>query len=158
MRTSIRLLLVGVALCLAWCLLPARAATGIPDLRGTWEGDYEIVFLNGSKKAHDLMSIQYQDGPRLRGWHRWRHEEPNKPVAIHVMGPLAGETMAENRDPFVGIVGFDNRTVDLAEEGDTGVMRGELVSPDLLRLTYVQGGVQARVYRIELRRTGPPQK
>src|SRR5262245_62661835 len=120
----------------------------IPNLKGTWTGEYEAYFHAGTTKAQVTLEIIEQTGAGFRGFNSWQHQQDkNKPLAVQ-----KGKPTTSDKEPIMGVVGFDGKTLHIVEQGDGGQIEGELVGPDTLRVIYRESGDNALVYRSELTR------
>jgi len=103
------------------------AASAIPDLTGSWTGpmqgyDVRTGFTNYPNLSI-VMTVTEQDGRVFAG---------NFTFAENGTQSVSG---------FAGMIGSDNRTFSLAEEGG-GYATGEILGPDSLEMTYLQDGTQ----------------
>jgi hypothetical protein len=63
-----------------------------------------------------------------------------------------GKLITGDTEPFVGVIGFDGKSITIAEQDDTGVLHGKLVGKDTMLLIYEEPGANAMVFRLELKR------
>ena len=145
-----RLLAVAVAACLWQApVLGQEAADAfpVPDLVGTWVGPYSVIRSNGFADGVLELRVVEQEGPLLKvekAWkvaRRWRS------------GRCRRRTRHDGDEPLVGVIGFDGREIQLAEQGDEGIYSGRLVDPDTIELLYIESDRQATAYRVRLTRT-----
>ncbi len=150
MRTSYRFMLVGFILfVLVFPLgLQAKTPQKFTNLVGNWvDNDYKVYLYTGQKKGQIEFRIKEQDGPHFRGVHIWKHVDKGKPLTTK-----KGKFITGDREPFVGVIGFDGESITIAEQDDTGVLHGKLVGKDTMLLIYEEPGSNAMVFRLELKR------
>jgi hypothetical protein len=135
---------LGIALVLSVATLPALAAD--PDLTGTWNGTYKEMRWDGPAESALVLVVLEQDGPLFKAEKSW------KLAPGSTQGTVGGKLVSEATEPLVGVIGFDGRTVHLAEQGDAGTYTGALTGPDTLELIYIEAGDGASVYRTVLTR------
>lgn len=124
----------------------------IPNLKGAWVGEYEAYFHAGMTKARVEIEITEQTGAGFRGFNSWQHHRDKQP-------PLAvqkGKPATSDKEPIMGVVGFDGKTLYIVEQGDDGRLDAALVGPDTMRVIYTESGDNALVYRTELTRQATP--
>ena len=143
-------LLAGI-LVAGFGILPVSAqdtteAFPVPDLIGTWEGPYSVIRSNGFADGVLKLKVVEQRGPLLKVEKAWRVAPGGAP------GDVGGELFTEAAEPMVGVIGFDGREIQLAEQGDEGVYTGRLTGPDTLELIYIESDTQATAYRVRLTR------
>jgi len=141
-------LLVGVAALICVTALVNADDAAIPNLKGTWTGEYEAYFRTESTKAKVTLEITEQTGVGFRGFNIWHHlRDKNKPLAIQ-----RGKPVTSDKEPIIGVVGFDGKSAHIVEHGDGGWIEAELVGPDTMRVIYRETGDNALIYRTELTR------
>lgn len=124
----------------------------IPNLKGVWAGEYEAYFHAGMTKARVEIEITEQTGAGFKGFNSWQHQKDTQP-------PLAvqkGKPVTSDKEPIMGVVGFDGKTLYIVEQGDSGRIDAELVGSDTMRVIYSESGDNALVYRTELTRQSAP--
>jgi hypothetical protein len=126
---------------------PAGAQEAVPDLIGVWTGPYQVIRSNGRAEGVLTLKVTEQDGPLLRLEKSWETAPGGAP------GDVGGELVTKATEGLVGVIGFDGREVQFAEQGDGGVYTGNLTAPDTLELVYVESGHQATAYRLVMTRT-----
>jgi hypothetical protein len=117
---------------------PTRSDTvALPQLKGTWEGEYRAHFEQRTRNSRMRLIIAEQDGEFFRGLYEWEdfNEQPT------------------GQERIIGIIGFNGRVIHIAEETDTGRFDAEMIGPDRMRAVYVESGANAGVFRVELART-----
>jgi hypothetical protein len=119
----------------------------VPDLKGTWTGPYSVIRSNGFGDGILELRVIEQRGPLLKVEKAWKLAEGSAP------GDVGGELFTKADEPLVGVIGFDGREVQLAEQGDEGTYSGRLTGPDTLELIYIESDQQATAYRVRLTRT-----
>ena len=150
METFYRLLLFSVAL--FTLVVPSSLKAGsprqLPNLVGSWvDNEYKVYLHTGHKIGRIEFQIKEQDGPHFRGVHIWEHVDSNKPLTTK-----NGKFITGDKEPFVGIIGFDGQSITIAEQDDGGVLHGKLVGKDTIQLIYEESGSNAMVFRLELKR------
>jgi opacity protein-like surface antigen len=140
-RMTHLLAVAAIAGCLAG---PAMADDAIPNVVGTWTGDFTLMHHGGAADQSLQFKILSQDGALLTGEKAWT-------IKSGTPGNVAGETKTEAVEPLVGVVDFDG-TIYFAEQGDSGLYRARLTGPDTLQILYVEAGGLATAYRAELTR------
>jgi hypothetical protein len=125
----------------------------IPNLKGTWTGEYEAYFYKGTTKARMTLEITEQTGAGFRGFNNWQHlRDKTKPLAVQ-----RGKPVTSDKEPIMGVVGFDGKTLHIVEQGDGGWIEAELVGPDTMTVIYSESGDNALIYRSEFtRQQGAP--
>lgn len=116
-----------------------------PDLIGTWEGPYSVIRSNGFADGVLQLRVVEQRGPLLKVEKAWK-------VVDGAPGDVGGQLFTEAAEPMVGVIGFDGREIQLAEQGDEGIYTGRLTGPDTLELIYIESDTQATAYRVRLQR------
>jgi len=128
--------------------LKAESSQEFPNMVGNWGDDeYKVYLYTGSKIGQIEFQIKEQDGPHFRGVHVWKHVDSGKPLTTKNGNLITGDT-----EPFVGVIGFDGKSITIAEQDDTGVLHGMLTGDDTMQLIYEEPGPNAMVFRLELKR------
>lgn len=140
-RMTHLLAVAAIAGCLAG---PAMADDAIPNVVGTWTGDFKLMHHGGAADQSLQFRILSQDGALLTGEKAWT-------IKSGTPGNVDGETRTEAVEPLVGVVDFDG-TIYFAEQDDSGLYRARLTGPDTLQILYVEAGDLATAYRAELTR------
>jgi hypothetical protein len=143
-----------VAMAVAACLWQAPVlgqeapdAFPVPDLVGTWVGPYSVIRSNGFAEGVLELRVVEQKGPLLKVEKAWKVAAGGAP------GDVGGELVMTADEPLVGVIGFDGREIQLAEQGDEGIYSGRLVAPDTIEFLYIESDRQATAYRVRLTRT-----
>jgi hypothetical protein len=149
MTMRMGLLAAGIFACIAHLPAAAEDAAGarMPDLKGVWTGPYQVNRSNGRAEGILTLKVTEQDGPLLRLEKSWETAPGGAP------GDVGGALVTKAIEELVGVIGFDGRGVQFAEQGDGGVYSGSLTSPDTLELLYIESGHQATAYRVVMTRT-----
>ncbi len=63
-----------------------------------------------------------------------------------------GKIITEDEEPFIGVVGFENKSITIVEHDDMGTITGQLIDRDTMQLIYGEPGSNAMVFRLELKR------
>ncbi|MCP4341077.1 MAG: hypothetical protein GY799_19860 [Desulfobulbaceae bacterium] len=127
--------------------LLAQSKQEYPDLNGNWVGEYKVYLHHGHKMAVAEFRIAQQDGPHFRGINAWRHVDSGKPMTIK-----KGKLITEDEEPFIGVIGFDLKSITIVEHDDMGTITGQLVDRDTMQLIYGEPGSNAMVFQLELKR------
>jgi hypothetical protein len=109
----------------------------MPDLRGTWTGDFNIVRTQYPEKLgpnplafskpgfHRANGVTYvierQDGALFKGT----------------------ETFGHSKQTFVGTIHFDGKTLSMADHG--GTFTGQLAGSDTIHLIYLENTAHGQV-------------
>jgi len=128
--------------------LKAGSQLKFVNMVGNWvDNEYKVYLHTGHKIGRIEFHIKEQDGPHFRGFHVWEHIDKGKPLTTK-----NGKFITGDKEPFVGIIGFDGKSITIAEQDDTGVLHGELVGENTMLLIYEEPGSNAMVFRLELKR------
>jgi len=125
----------------------ATEAFPVPDLIGTWRGPYSVIRSNGFADGVLELKVVEQRGPLLKVEKAWKVASGGAP------GDVGGELFTDAEEPLVGVIGFDGRQIQLAEQGDEGIYSGRLVDPDTIEFIYIESDRQATAYRVRLTRS-----
>jgi len=121
------------------------------DLVGTWTTKTKVLLeTEGGKivEAPREMSfvIEKVNGQLVRGYRTWMAKIPNQPGYV-------GETpLKEAREPFIGSVTSDGKSIRLVETEDNGMLFCERMGPDAIELTYMEAAPHPVVYSTILHR------
>ncbi len=63
-----------------------------------------------------------------------------------------GQLITEDKEPFIGVIGFDGKSITIVERDDMGTITGQLTDRDTMQLIYGESGSNAIVFRMELKR------
>ena len=121
----------------------------IPNLVGKWTAEYKVFSPRGSYESSNVLTITEQDGPYLRGNHGWTVKKGSKNVV-----PQHGKVVTGEKEPIIGVLDFDGKTVRIVEQGDTGRFEGRVVGPNKMELVHTEGGAEAFVYRAVFTKQG----
>ncbi len=151
MKIDARILIsIVVAVFLVSAVAAAEeAGQVIPNLVGKWTADYKVFSPRGSYESSNVLTITEQDGPYLRGNHGWTVKKGSKNVV-----PQHGKVVTSEKEPLIGVIDFDGKTVRIVEQGDTGRFEGRVVGPDKMELVHTEGGAEALVYRAVFTKQG----
>jgi hypothetical protein len=145
-------LVIPFVLCaLMTCSAAAAEQVGksVPNLLGKWTVESKDIFVEGVKHFKGVLEITSQEGPLFSGTWSWKISD-GSPVATSGGSENARVTQAEER--IVGVVGFDGKTVHIAEKDDWGKHTGRLVGTDTMHVIYVESGPGASAGRRILKR------
>ncbi|MCL4243629.1 MAG: hypothetical protein KJ002_00610 [Candidatus Dadabacteria bacterium] len=141
----------SAALCLLLLLPFAGAAQDTetaPDLKGVWKGTADVYYPNAVKKLHTELNVTEQDGWYFKGTRDWKLvDPPEKPL-----GYIKNDPVNKASEPYLGVIGFDGKSLTLVENGDWGVMKGALADADTIQLLYYETGEHPLVFRVILKR------
>jgi hypothetical protein len=145
---------VLISMVVAVFLVSAAAAAedagqGIPNLVGKWTAEYKVFSPRGSYESSNVLTITEQDGPYLRGNHGWTVKKGSKNVVQQ-----HGKVVTSEKEPIIGVIDFDGKTVRIVEKDDTGRFDGRVVGPDKMELVHTEGGAEALVYRAVFTKQG----
>lgn len=119
-----------------------------PDLRGAWKGTGEVYYPDAVKKIDTELNITEQDGWYFKGTRGWKLvDPPEKPL-----GYIMNTPVNEADEPFLGVVGFDGKSLTLVENGDLGTMKAVLAGEDKMEFLYYEPGEHPLVFRLVLTR------
>ncbi len=127
--------------------LLAKSKQEYPDLNGNWVGEYKVYLRHGHKMAVAEFRIDQQDGPHFRGINAWRHVDSGKAMTVK-----KDQLITEDEEPFIGVIGFDGKSITIVEHDDMGTITGQLIDRDTMQLIYGEPGSNAMVFRMELKR------
>jgi len=144
-----RQLVAGSISWLAVSAVPSLAQQS--DLVGTWRTETTVLLeTEGDKivEAPREMSfvIEEVNGQLVRGYRTWMAEAANQP------GYVENVPLNEAREPFIGSVTSDGKTIHLVETDDEGMMFCQRMGPDEIELTYMEAAPHPVVYSAILHR------
>ena len=126
----------------------AQDAGTPPDLKGVWKGTADVYYPDAVKKLDTELNVSEQDGWYFKGTRGWKLvDPPEKPL-----GYIMNDPVNKADEPYLGVVGFDGKSLTLVENGDWGVMKGALTDGDTMELIYAEPGDHPLVFRIVLKR------
>ncbi len=135
-RHALAVMSFVVCCLLAYSPAPAEESKqSIPNLLGTWVGTGQAQTPKSMHPASKEIRITEQKGRLFRGIMSWSVSA--KPETGHYVG---GKETARASEKFLGVIAHDNKTIYLAEQGDTGVEYCRLIGPDTLETVYVESG------------------
>ncbi len=122
-----------------------RGTPSVPDLVGVWRlvamdgifGDQVITDLAATE-----ITIDRQQGAVFTG--SLAYEVNEDEPAFHDGTSLT--RMAS--EPFLGVMGWDNRSFTIAEREDSSLMMGELLNTETMALVFVEAGAHAFAARM----------
>ncbi len=127
---------------LSLSLVRPAAAEELPSLLGTWYAKYQVQTRQGSSPGETELEITEQNGPLFRGTYKWKYD-PNTPV----VSDHAGGVGKQGEEKCLGVIGWDNRSIYIADVGDKGYRYGQLTDANTMKLVYVESGEHATVDR-----------
>ena len=126
-----------------------EAGQVIPNLVGKWTAEYKVFSPRGYIESSNVLTVTEQDGPYIRGHHVWTvRKGPKDLITQH------GKAVTSEKEPIIGVIDFDGKTVRIVEQGDTGRFDGRIVGPNKMELVHTEGGAEALVYRAVFTRQG----
>jgi len=117
-------------------------AQGIPNLVGKWTAEYKVFSPRGFIESTNVLTVTEQDGPYIRGNHVWTVRKGPKDLITQ-----RGKVVGSEKEPIIGVIDFDGKTVRIVERGDTGRFDGRVAGPNKMELIHTEGGAEAFVYR-----------
>lgn len=115
----------------------AFAEEGIPDLKGTWTGDFNIL----------RSSYPQEAGPNPLAFTKpgFGSARGVKYVIDKQQGPLFSGTESFSRSvqKIVGVIDFDNKTLHITDR--YGRLVGRIIAPDKIRLIYSENTKHGQV-------------
>lgn len=143
-------ILFAVLLLLLGMSFPSAAedAGTPPDLKGTWKGTGEVYYPDAVKKIDTELKVTGQDGWYFKGARGWKLvDPPEKPL-----GYIMNDPVNKADEPFLGVIGFDGKSLTLVENGDWGMMKAKLVEENKMEFLYFESGEHPLVFRLVLTR------
>ena len=120
-------------------------ASSVPDMLGVWR----LVAMDGifgdqivTDLAATEITIDRQQGAVFTG--TLAYEVSEGEPAFHDGTSLT--RMAS--EPFLGVMGWDNRSFTIAEREDASMMMGELLNTETMALVFVEPGAHAFAARM----------
>lgn len=127
----------------------AEAEQAIPNLVGKWTAEYKVYSPRGFVESSNVLTVTEQDGPYIRGNHVWTvRKGPKGLITQH------GKAVSSEKEPIIGVIDFDGKTVRIVEHGDTGRFDGRVVGPNKMELVHTEGGAEPFVYRAVFTKQG----
>jgi len=114
------------------------------SLVGTWTAETKILLESEGAliEAPRQLSfvIEDVDGQFVRGYRTWKAQVENQP------GYVGNTPLEEAREPFIGTVSADGKSIRLVEVEDEGMMFCERTGPDEIEFTYMETAPHPVVY------------
>ena len=114
------------------------------DLVGTWTTETTILLETDGKIVEAprelTFVIEEVHGQLVRGYRTWEAEAANQP------GYVGNVPLNEAREPFIGSVTSDGKTIHLVETEDEGMMICERTGPDEIEFTYMEAAPHPVAY------------
>lgn len=121
----------------------------IPNLVGKWTAEYKVFSPRGFVESTNVLTVTEQDGPYIRGNHVWTvRKGPKGLITQH------GKAITSEKEPIIGVIDFDGKTVRIVEQGDTGRFDGRVVGQNKMELVHTEGGAEPLVYRAVFTKQG----
>ena len=126
-----------------------EAGQVIPNLVGKWTAEYKVFSPRGFIESSNVLTVTEQDGPYIRGNHVWTVRKwPKDLITQH------GKVVTSEKEPIIGVIDFDGKTVRIVERGDTGRFEGRVMGPNKMELVHTEGGAEAFIYRAVFTKQG----
>ncbi|MDD7909924.1 MULTISPECIES: hypothetical protein [Pseudovibrio] len=118
----------------------------LPSLTGFWtavklEALYWHRDQTNEETAHFSLEIEEQNGALLEGMVHWDNDATKGP------GHDGSSETRKARQPFIGVLGYDGRSLTLVQHPDSGRLEGRFLNADSLELVYSEAGRHAVVAR-----------
>jgi hypothetical protein len=126
-----------------------EAGQVIPNLVGKWTAEYKVFSPRGHFEASNVLTVTEQDGPYFRGNHVWTVRKGSKNVPTQ-----HGKVVTSEKEPIIGVIDFDGKTVRIVEQGDIGRFDGRVAGPNKMELVHTEGGAEAFLYRAVFTKQG----
>lgn len=126
-----------------------EAGQTIPNLVGKWTAEYKVFSPRGFVESSNVLTVTEQDGPYIRGNHVWTIRKGPKGLITQHEKAITSE-----KEPIIGVIDFDGKTVRIVEQGDTGRFDGRIAGSNTMELVHTEGGAEAFVYRAVFIRQG----
>lgn len=132
-----------VAAILALALGTAQAQDQ-SNLVGTWTGETTILLDTGEKvieapRTQSIVITGVKDN-LIRGYRTWTALQNNQ------KGFVGSVPEDSAREPFIGIIQSNGKTIRMVETDDRGMMFCELIAPDQIEMTYMEAAPHAVIY------------
>lgn len=115
------------------------------DLAGAWNAKTTILLVVDGEplEAEREFSfvIENVNGSLVRGHRAWTATTP--PDQIGYVGENA---VTEAREPFIGVISADGRTIHMVETQDRGSIITNILGPDQIEVTYMENAPHAVVH------------
>jgi len=132
----------AIVLVLGQAIAWSAAAEEMPTLIGTWKAEYTVQSRQGQSSAEGEIIVSEQNGPLFRGTYKWKY---------HASTPVVGDDGAhvgkQGEEQFLGVIGWDGKSINMADAGDKGFWFGEPADANTMRLVYVESQDHATVFR-----------
>jgi len=142
-----------IVLALGQAIVRSAVAEEMSSLLGTWTTEYTVQSRQGESAAEAKITITEQKGPLFRGTYEWEYDSKSEVIGDHSSG--VGK---KGKEPFLGVIGWDNKSINIADIGDKGFWFGELTGADTMRVVYVESQDHATVLRAQFVRERSGQK
>lgn len=146
---SPKLLLTLALLAIVTVTAQAADASKIPNIKGTWVGEYTVYHHDGVGTSVQTLTITDQGPTGFRGVREWSRKSFT-PAQGTKQPPLKTK-----KNLFAGTIGFDDKTLYFADQGQNSYLIGELIGPDKMRIVFLMSGDRAVAFRAVLKRVKP---
>lgn len=128
------------------CLAVSALASDAPDLKGTWKAEYPVHHHNGTGQSAQAIIIEHQTAEGFRGVREWKRTE--FVPAAHAKEP----EVKTGKVAFAGVIGFDGKTLHMADFGQNGFTEAVLTGPDEMEVIFLHSGDPAVAFRAKFKR------
>ena len=127
---------------------PAVAEPALPNLTGRWVCDPSDLLIRGQwTRLRYTIDVVEQRGALMKANFDWA-----LPKDKGVTGQQGGTSSYSNTSKALGLIGWDNASVEFVAYGDTNRRKGRLVDANTLQLENSEAGNDAWVNRTVCRR------
>jgi hypothetical protein len=113
-----------------------------PSMIGVWRTVHPAQANKGFTTIEHEFRFTEQKGPLFKGTYVWR-----LPKSIDVQMNDGAKTGWSGEERVMGVIGWDNRSVTLVDDGDAGQYLGRLVNDSVMELIYFEPGPHAAISR-----------
>lgn len=117
----------------------AQALAQGADLVGTWVGKVEARVVgpdeNIRKGVREEASVVIEevDGRFVRAYKTWKAKNESE------AGYIEDVEAVQAKEPMLGVISADGKTIDFVELEDEGTMFCDLTGPDTMEIIYLEG-------------------
>jgi hypothetical protein len=127
---------------------PVAAESAVPDLRGTWTCDTsELLIRDQWTRLTYTIDVVEQRGALMKANFTW-----TLPNDKGVTGQQGGKSSFSNVSKTLGVIGWDNTSVDFVAYGDVNRRNGKLIDANTMQFVNSEVGNDAWVNRTVCRR------
>jgi hypothetical protein len=132
----------AIMLVLSQAIAWSAAAEEMPKLIGTWKTQHTVQSRQGQSSAEAELVITEQTGPLFRATNKWKYRGDTP-----VVGDDGAGVGKQGEEAVLGVIGWDGKSINMADAGDKGFWFGELADANTMRLVYVESQDHATVFR-----------